>query len=304
MKKVLLSITLCLFGAVQADQVPVQEMIAISGDSLKQASVHQHAVDQRLLNSVPEIDGEKHMVIVVCSYNNRPYYKWNLDSVLAQNYSNYHILYVDDKSPDGTGSLVRSYCDEHNTLDKMILLENQERQRAMANLYMAISMCKPTDIIIILDGDDRFSHANVLSRINTEYKNPNIWLTYGQFKEHPSGVMGFCRSYPQHIVAKNGFRYYPNTPSHLRTFYAGLFHKIKKDDLMFQGDFFPVTYDLAMMFPMVEMSRTKHKFINEVLVDYNGGNPLNDHKVDKGLQRKFDLIIRARTCYVEVESPF
>lgn len=261
--------------------------------------------DERLHNSVPLVDGERHIVVVTCSYNNAAYYQWNLDSIFSQGYKNFHLIYIDDCSSDKTCELVKKYIVEHNCADRVILLHNESRRRALANLYYAIHTCKPTDIVAILDGDDRFFHANVLKRINSAYANSNTWLTYGQFVEYPSGRMGFCSAYPQHIVSGMLFRYHPDTPSHLRTFYAGLFHKIRKEDLMFQGDFFSTTYDLAIMFPMIEMARRHFIFIPEVLVEYNGANPINDHKCGgKSLQRKYDLIIRARTCYADIESPF
>lgn len=262
--------------------------------------------DKWLANSVRIINDERHIVVVVCSYNNAAYYKWNLDSILAQKYSNFHVLYVDDCSPDGTAKWVDRYIEDNQMQDLVILYQNEKRRRALANLYYAIHTCKSTDIIVILDGDDRFAHEHVLEKINQTYGDSDIWLTYGQFKEYPSGVRGFCAPYPKHIIERVGFRYYPDTPSHLRTFYAGLFHKINKQDLMFQGIFFPTTYDLAIMFPMIEMARRHFLFISDVLVEYNGDNPINDHKGGDGkrLQRRFDLIIRARTCYSDIESPF
>ncbi len=261
--------------------------------------------DQRLGDSQSIVNGERHIVVISCSYNNSDFYEWNLDSVRAQNYSNYHIVYVDDSSEDRTGYLVKKYAQEHGFKERMILIRNTIRQKALANLYYAISMCKPTDIIVILDGDDRFAHSEVLARVNQIYEDSSVWLTYGQFKEYPSGDKGFCCPYPKDIIDLNWFRYNTMTPSHLRTFYAGLFHKINVNDLKFQGYFFPITYDLAIMFPMIEMAQKGHfRFVAEVLLDYNAINPLNDHKVGKKLQRKFDLIIRARTCYEAIESPF
>lgn len=260
--------------------------------------------DQRLVSSVPLLNGERHIVVIVCSYNNSKYYKGNLDSVLMQEYTNYHVIYVDDCSDDDTFNLVKEYLRGHESEDHFILVNNEVRRKALANLYYTIHSCKSTDIIAILDGDDRFTHNRVLRRINEAYANPNIWLTYGQFREYPEGRLGFCRPYPQHVIDRNSFRYHPETPSHLRTFYAGLLHKIRKEDLMLHGEFFSMTYDLAIMFPMIEMARTHHRFIGDVLVDYNNDNPLSDHRVGKGLQRKFDLIIRARTCYSEITSPF
>jgi glycosyltransferase involved in cell wall biosynthesis len=261
--------------------------------------------DERLVHAIPlNEQGERHIVIVICSYNNAQFYQWNLDSVFAQKYGNFHVIYIDDCSSDGTYDLVNQYIYDHPNKDRFIVLKNETRRKALANLYYAINTCKPTDIIAILDGDDRFAHAGVLQRINQAYADPTVWLTYGQFREFPSGIMGFCQPYPRFIIDQNAFRRYPDTPSHLRTFYAGLFHKIREVDLMYKGEFFPMTYDLAIMFPMIEMARLHHQCIGDVLVDYNGANPLNDHRISKGLQRHYDLIIRARTPYQEVSSPF
>ena len=47
--------------------------------------------------------------VVVNSYNNAHnglIYR-NIDSILQQNYTNYHVVYTDDNSPDMTGSKVK-----------------------------------------------------------------------------------------------------------------------------------------------------------------------------------------------------
>ncbi len=295
MKQIKNFLFIFIFSSMQAN---MPEVISPQEDQM--SYVH----DQRLVSSVPLLNGERHIVVVICSYNNSEYYKWNLDSVLAQEYTNYHVIYVDDCSSDGTFNLVKEYIEERVEKDHFILVNNEVRRKALANLYYTIHSCKSTDIIAILDGDDQFAHNRVLCRINEAYANPNIWLTYGQFREYPHGILGFCRPYPQYVIDRNSFRYHPDTPSHLRTFYAGLLHKIRKEDLLFHGEFFSMTYDLAIMFPMIEMARTHHRFIGDVLVNYNNDNPLSDHRMGKGLQRKFDLIIRARPCYSEITSPF
>src|SRR5439155_169196 len=131
-----------------------------------------------------------------------------------------------------------------------------------------------------------------LAFINRVYSNPNIWLTYGQFREYPKGTPGFCCPMPTWVVENNAFRDFTHTPSHLRTFYAGLFKRIQKEDLMYEGDFFKMDADIATMFPMIEMARGGHfRFIKEVLLDYNAVNPINDHKLGT-LQHELDLVIR------------
>ena len=49
--------------------------------------------------------------IIIPSYNNAKskIYLRNLDSIFMQDYQNYRVLYIDDKSPDKTGYFVNEY---------------------------------------------------------------------------------------------------------------------------------------------------------------------------------------------------
>src|SRR5579872_2916832 len=96
-----------------------------------------------------DTSAEKHIVVVTCSFNNRNFYEWNLDSIRDQMYSNWSLIYVEDNSPDGTDELVRNYIRANNLEDRVLYIHNIDRQLAMANLYRAIHMCKATDIIAI-----------------------------------------------------------------------------------------------------------------------------------------------------------
>ena len=52
---------------------------------------------------------------------------------------------------------------------------------------------------------------------------------------------------------------------HLRTFKAGLFKKIQKEDLMLNGKFYEVNADMAVMIPLLEMAGPAHsKFIADI----------------------------------------
>ena len=68
------------------------------------------------------------MVITIASYNNKDWYKKNLDSVFSQNYQNYRIIYTDDCSLDGTGDLVAEYVREKGQENRVILIENRKNQ--------------------------------------------------------------------------------------------------------------------------------------------------------------------------------
>jgi len=247
---------------------------------------------------------DKKIVVLTTSYNNCKWYKKNLDSIFNQKYSNFRLIYVDDQSPDGTGKLVEQYITQNNLQENVTLIKNETRRLALYNIYHAIHSCDNDEIIVSLDGDDWFTHPHVLSKINDVYSDPNIWITYGQFVLASNCDVGWCVDYPEDVVKNKQFRQFTHIPSHLRTFYAGLFKKIRKEDLMYQGNFYPMTWDMAFMFPMMEIAHTHYQYIPNALYVYNDTNPINDHKVSQELQRKLDIEIRSKPVYESIDSPF
>ncbi len=237
------------------------------------------------------------MVVVICSYNNSQWYERNLDSVRTQSDGNYRVIYIDDASPDGTGSLVKQYLKKNNFESKVTLIKNEKRVGTLANLYNAIWMCAPSDVIINLDGDDWFAHVDVIAHVRRAYADPNVWLTYGQFIYWPSNEKGFAEEIPAHIIQENSFRTAHYGTTALRSFYAGLFHHIKKEDLLYDGKFFNVTHDLAIMFPMLEMAGEHSRFLPEVNYVYNIQNQINDYKVRLDEQAEADRYIRKKEKY-------
>ncbi len=246
---------------------------------------------------------ERLFVFVTAGYNNKEWYDRNLSSIFSQNYKNFHLIYVDDCSTDGTSELVQEWAEKHGVADRITLIRNSERMGAMANQYKAIHMLPDGAVVCIVDGDDWLAGPNVLTHLNKLYADP-VWLTHGQFIVFPGGQLGWCRDIPQKYIDTNGFRDDPHNLSHLRTFYAGLFKQIKKEDLMFEGKFLKMCADNAAMFPMAEMARGHIKFNAEVLLVWNGASSINDHKVVKGLQRQLDLKIRSWPRYDKLETPF
>lgn len=238
---------------------------------------------------------DKKFVIVIPSYKNEKWAEKNILSALNQNYSKFRILFVDDCSPDNTFKIVQSIVENHPNKNKATISKNNARCGAMENLYNMIVSCNDDEIILTLDGDDWLAHENVLSKLNEVYQG-DVWMTYGQYKNYPEG-RGHCQQIPSSVIKSNNFRQSAWLSSHLRTFYAWLFKKINKEDLLYEGKFAPSAWDMYIMFPMLEMSGTKSRFIEEVLYIYNLDNPINDHKVDRGLQARLDKTCRSKKKY-------
>lgn len=238
---------------------------------------------------------QEHVTVVIPGFNNKTWYKKNLDSIFNQNYSNFDIIYTDDCSTDGTNTLVSSYINGKNNIN---FIKNVKRIGALENLFNMINLCADDDIIITVDADDWLPHNKVISRVVKEYTNNNTWLTYGRYKEHPHNTIGCSAKIPPKVVEQSSYRSSGWYSSHLRTFKAWLFKKIKKEDLMHNGEFFPSAWDLALFFPMLEMSGVKARFISDILYMYNTENPINDHKVDPKQQQNLARVIRNKNKYM------
>lgn len=246
---------------------------------------------------------EKPFVIVIPSFNNEVYVQRNLESVFFQEYKNYRVIYIDDCSSDKTYEKALYYAKDQE--GKIEIIRNKTNQKALHNLYDAIHSCRDEEIIVLLDGDDWFAHANVLKELNSYYNDPFVWLTYGQYVTYPNYEMGICRepifkSYLKKGNLRKVGLFSKDTDwffSHLRTFYAGLFKKIKKEDLLYQGEFFPSAWDLAILFPMCEMAREHVIFIPKVLYIYNRETPFNDDKLRAKEQYELNKYIRSLPAY-------
>lgn len=243
-------------------------------------------------------------VIVTTSYNNEYWCFKNLSSIAEQTYPHFTLRYVDDASTDRTHELVSRLLERPELKSKSTLIRNNERRFALANIYDVIHSLKPHQIVVTLDGDDWFAHPKVLERVAQEYENRETWITYGSFDTNPPGVQKI-KPIADEVMKDASFRTHEFVGHNLRTFYAKLFQLIKKEDLLIQGRFFPMAWDMAFMFPMWEMASQGHvRFIPDLLYIYNLHNPLNDRKIHPQLLVALGNYIRTLPPYKPLEKLF
>lgn len=257
--------------------------------------VNQHT-RARTVNISKEKSQNNHFKIIIPVYNSESWIKQTLESVKAQEYQNYECIISDDISTDNTWQVINSI-----ELDKRFLKrDNKDKKFALKNIYDSILETKPdpNDIIVVLDGDDWFSTPQVLSTLN-EYYSEGCLTTYGSFVTHPDGLIGQEASeYPQEIVSNNSYREDNWRASHLKTFKYSLWNKINKEDLQDEhGNFYEISYDQAMMLPLLEMSGDKAKYIPEILYVYNLGNPNAVNKTRAQKQHETMQEIRRKPKY-------
>ncbi len=236
--------------------------------------------------------------IVVPFYNVEKWIGNCIKSLQLQTYNDFICYLVDDISTDSTADKVTSIIKNDS---RFVLIKNKQKKFALQNIYDAIKMSgdDSEDVIVTLDGDDWLASKKALEILNDKYKEHNCLMTYGSYIEYPSMQKGkFCRQISSQTIKNNAYRSSQWFSSHLRTFKRQLWDRIKKEDLL-QDDkkFYRMTWDMAFMFPMLEMAGPMALHISDTLYCYNRENPLNDDKVNHQLQLSTESEIRKKQKY-------
>ena len=262
---------------------------------------------------------EPEFVIVTTSYNNGSSNNnlclKNLASIASQTYPKFSVIYVDDVSSDDTASLVDNFVSQNHLENKIKVIHNTERKGAMRNIYETIHTIEPDKIVVMVDGDDMLAHKKVLEYLASVYKDKKVWITYGslitftqgRFKHHPdhSPEVVFRAMPPSpRAIATGDFSGFAALWYHPKTFYAKLFQLIKKEDLFYEGDFYPASSDLAFMRRMLEMASRNHfKPIGEILYHYYI-SPISECEVRRDLQIKVEKDVWSKPPYKPLETLF
>jgi glycosyltransferase involved in cell wall biosynthesis len=238
------------------------------------------------------------MVILTGFYNAEKYIERSLLSIMSQRFKDFTCYITHDMSTDNSVNIVKELIKDDN---RFILIDNYEKKLYQAgnfdNVIRYNKNINDDEVLVEVDGDDWLPDSNVLTRINEVYSNPNVWIANGSFK-YSNGTPGFAK--PQTNFENLRSQFF--TASHIRTWKAFLWRKIKEEDLKDEnGNYWQWSGDLCFMFPMLEMSGEEHyRFMNEINYVYNAENPINEHKVNMGMVTNHSSMIRAKKPYNKI----
>ena len=108
--------------------------------------------------------------IIVPNYNNMPYIKKCLDSILEQTFQDFKIIVVDDMSTDGSDKFCEMYARNHS--DKIIFHQLKKKGYAGTARNVGLDYKIDSSYTWFIDSDDWMYDNNVLKRIyDTIIKN-------------------------------------------------------------------------------------------------------------------------------------
>lgn len=174
--------------------------------------------------------------IVVPVFNVAPYLARCIESVLAQEYSNWELLLVDDGSTDDCGSI----CDDYAQGDKRIIAIHTPNQGRSAARNLGLVKAKG-EWLAFIDSDDYVTpqYLQVMVNANLEW-DANLLVSQGYRSvnsdgtpnsEYPEALYGdwsFTAKEGRDIISKNALL-------HIQAVWGRLFNmqKVKENNLSF-----------------------------------------------------------------------
>mgnify|MGYP005656097323 CR=1 FL=1 len=105
----------------------------------------------------------------------------------------------------------------------------------------------------------------------------------------------FCKKHKfNKIIRNNSFRSSKWVYTHLKTFKYKVYKKINHDDLKRDGEYLKSATDLALMYPMLEMSNGRFKCVQNVFYKYNRDHPESNNKIKKKLSTQSENALWVR----------
>jgi glycosyltransferase involved in cell wall biosynthesis len=234
--------------------------------------------------------------VVTPVYNAENYIERCILSVAQQDYSNYNMYIIDDRSTDNTLTVAYNTIESlpKEIQNKFHVIENRENFGAVRNQVKTIENRCGDGIVMLLDGDDWLVNDPTIFDLYNNIYNQGAEFTYGSCWSVVDNIPLIAQEYPPEIKEKKQYRQYKfnwNMPyTHLRTFRGWMmhgfihehgYHAFKDKD----GNWLKAGGDNAIFYSMIEYAdHDKVVCVPEIVYNYNDANPLNDYKINSDEQ--------------------
>lgn len=113
------------------------------------------------------------ITVAICSFNGERYLEKTLISVLAQDYSNFEIVIIDDGSTDGTISIIERFADQNKCIRPFF----RTNHGLPASRNFAFAQAKGAWIAIV-DQDDLYYPARLSRQARVAQKYPTAGVVF------------------------------------------------------------------------------------------------------------------------------
>ena len=116
--------------------------------------------------------------ILIPVYNAEPFLAGTIDSVLAQTYTDWELIIVNDKSSDNTFQIAKQY--ESKYPDKISVFQNEINLGMLQNWNRGIELCKK-ELFVKLDADDIWLPSFLEKSVAVLDSHPEVGIVFTKF---------------------------------------------------------------------------------------------------------------------------
>lgn len=236
------------------------------------------------------------ITILMPVYNGKPFLKETIDSVLAQSYSDFILLIINDGSTDSSAEIIHSYSDK-----RIVYYENEKNLGLVATLNKGIEIVD-TEFLARMDADDLWHPAKLEKQIQLLDSRSDVGLCGTTIRKFGAFEGDF--TFPvDNEALKVGFLFYC-CMSHPSVIFRMSF--LKKSGLRYKADYFPAE-DYKMWTDCLE--KTQIYNIPEVLVYYRQHNnqitqDSNTLQLEKTNKVRLEVLTRISSKFTPEEKMF
>ena len=229
-------------------------------------------------------------------YNGERFLKETIDSVLAQSYSDFIFLIINDGSTDRTAEIICSYSDK-----RIIYQENEKNIGLVATLNNGIEIVD-TEFLARMDADDLWHPTKLERQIQLLDSRPDVGLCGTSIRKFGAFEGDFIFPIDNEGL-KVGFLFYC-CMSHPSVVFRMSF--LKESGLRYKTDYFPAE-DYKMWTDCLE--KTQIYNIPEVLVYYRQHNnqitqDSNILQLEKTNQVRLEVLNRISSEFTDEDKKF
>ena len=287
------------FYKVLGEYLPINEYRKVQKINTKVQKVFGRRFINKENNMEYKHTAERNIKVITPVYNAEKYIEKCIRSVCSQDYDNWEMYIINDKSNDNTHNIVNDLITKLDLWNKVVLINNENNLGAVRNQIETLKIFSkdPEDIIILLDGDDWLvNNPNIFTMYNNLWED-GVRFSYGSCWSVIDNIPLIAQEYPPEVKQNKLYRDYKfnwNMPyTHLRVISRSL---IDTDDLTKykdnDGNWLKAGGDTSVFYSSLENCDPDRVYCNpEVVMNYNDASPINDYKVNSEEQTKNASIV-------------
>lgn len=237
---------------------------------------------------------------IIYAHNVEKNVKNNLLSILYQNYKNWHIIYINDNSSDGTDGEVQKFIQDYNLEQKITYKNIIGKKNECYHKYNAYQQLELDTVCVLLNGNNWLSKNDSLSLIANQFIKTGSLFVYSGYKifnkDQLDNILDTFQ-YSEEIKLNNLYRsHYTYDKNYLLCANSNLLKQIDEKYYKLNNNWIDNCDNLIDFFCLAELSGSKLMNVEDILYIIDNSTGKEDNQLIKTNLHRLEEFIRKMEC--------